>query len=232
MTTDGFLQRYIVWDDNRLVRAPEHMSMEEASSLFTAGVTAYRALFYGPMKPEPGTTVLTQGTGGVSCFAIQIAAAAGATVIATSSSDEKLEAAQKLGAKHLLNYQTDPDWHLKVLELTNNTGVDLVLDVVGAQSIEQTLKATRFGGAVVSVGVLSKDPTAKVDILLNILYGARTFVGQLGAGSRDMLDEMCRFMEKRHLKPQIAEVFEWEEADKALDAASKLTAAGKVVVKV
>ena len=230
--SDGTLRRYLVWDDARLFRAPSHLSMEEASTLYTAGNTAYRAIFHGPMKLEPGMTVLTQGTGGVSCYAIEIAAAAGATVIATSSSDSKLEVARQLGAKHLINYRKQPDWHENVLAATDGLGVDLVLDVVGAQSIEQTLKATRFGGAVVLLGLLSEDPNVKVSIMQEMLFGAKTMVGQLGAGNRDMAQELAKLLEEKKLRPQIAQVFKWEEADKALDAATTLSAPGKVVVKV
>jgi len=107
---DGTFQRYIVWDDERLWRAPSHLSMEESSSLLVAGLTAYRALFHGPVKLEPGMTVLTQGTGGISCFAIQFAKATGMKVVTTSSSDEKLEVAKRLGADATVNYRKTPEW--------------------------------------------------------------------------------------------------------------------------
>ncbi|KAK3670158.1 hypothetical protein LTR78_009914 [Recurvomyces mirabilis] len=228
----GTLTQYMVRDEERLFRAPEHLSMEEASTLFTAGVTTYRALFHGPKLVGKGMTVLTQGTGGVSCYAIQLAAAAGATVIATSSSDGKLDIARKLGATHVVNYRNTPNWSERVLELTGGKGVDLTVDVVGAESIEQTLKSTSFGGVVVVVGLLSQEPNFKVDIMTDILYGSKTMVGQLGAGSRDMAEGLVDFMEKHDLKPEIAKTFKFEEAVEGLQAASKLTAPGKVVIKV
>ncbi|KAK4574434.1 hypothetical protein LTR86_001275 [Recurvomyces mirabilis] len=228
----GTLTQYMVRDEERLFRAPTCLSMEEACTLFTAGVTAYRALFHGPKPVGKGMAVLTLGTGGVSCYAIQLAAAAGATVIATSSSDEKLEVARKLGATHLVNYRNTPNWSERVLELTNCKGVDLTVDVVGAESIEQTLKSTSFGGVVVVVGLLSQDPNFKVDIMTDILYGSKTVVGQLGAGSRDMAEGLVDFMENHDLKPQIARTFKFEEAVEGLQAARTLTAPGKVVIKV
>ncbi|KAK3624300.1 hypothetical protein LTR56_021121 [Elasticomyces elasticus] len=229
---DGTLRRWVVWGDDRLIKAPDGLSLEEASTMFTAGVTAYHALFHGPLKIEPGMTVLTQGTGGVSCYGIQLAAAAGAMVVATSSSDEKLEIAKKLGAKHLINYRKTPDWSAEVLKVTNGVGVDLVLDVVGADSIEQTIKATRFGGAIAILGLLSADPTKKVDIIQDLLFGAKTVRGQLGAGNRDMAVETSAFMQKHQIHPQIAQTFEFDEADKALEATRKLSAPGKIVVKI
>lgn len=162
----------------------------------------------------------------------KLAAAAGATVIATSSSDEKLKVAKKLGAKHLINYRKTPEWSAGVLDYTNGAGVDIVVDVVGAESIEQSAKSTRKGGAIMLLGLLSEDPSKKVDVVLDIFYGAKTMQGVMGAGNKDVADETSAFMEKHQLHPQIVEVFEFEEADKALEAMKKLSAPGKIVVKV
>ncbi|KAK6393751.1 hypothetical protein LTR65_002128 [Meristemomyces frigidus] len=140
--------------------------------------------------------------------------------------------AEKLGAKHLVNYRKTPDWADEVLKATDGKGVDIVVDVVGAGSIEQTLKATRFGGAVVLVGLLSKDPNIKVNVMQDILYGSKTLEGHLGASNKDMADELAHFIEKHDLHPQIAQVFDFEDADKALEAATNLSAPGKVVVTV
>ncbi|EMC91324.1 hypothetical protein BAUCODRAFT_571065 [Baudoinia panamericana UAMH 10762] len=229
---DGALQQHLVFDDARLVRAPEYLSMEEASTFFAAGLTAYRALFHGPRPLEKGMTVLTQGTGGVSCYAIQIASAAGATVIATSSSDGKLAVAKNLGATHLINYRTTPDWSSTVLELTANNGVDIALDVVGASSIEQTLKAVGFGGAIICLGMLGQNPFAPVNVMPAIMMGAKTVQGQLGAGSKALADEFAGFLERHPFRPQIARVFEWETAAEGLEALKTLSEPGKIVVRV
>lgn len=107
-------------------------------------------------------------------YGLKIASAIGATVIATSSSDEKLQAAKQLGAKHLINYRTTPDWATEVLKVTGGKGVDIVVDVVGAGSIEQTLRATRHGGLVSLVGMLSEDPNLPVNVMPSLLFGAKT----------------------------------------------------------
>ncbi|KAK3710293.1 hypothetical protein LTR37_010359 [Vermiconidia calcicola] len=228
---DGTLRKWMTVSDESLLRAPENLSMEEASTIFTAGVTAYRSLFYGGVKLQPGVTVLTQGTGGVSCYAIMVAAAAGATVVATSSSDEKLQVARKLGATHLVNYRTTTDWAAKVLEVTGGHGADLVVDVVGAQSIEQTLKCTAFAGVVCVVGMLSEDPAMPVNVMAELLFGGKTLRGQLGAGSRQMAEELSAFMARHDLHPPVAEVFDFEKAPEALEALTKLSAPGKIVLR-
>ncbi|KAK0259700.1 hypothetical protein LTS09_005542 [Friedmanniomyces endolithicus] len=230
-TADGMLRRWLVWDDDRLFRAPSHLSLEEASTLFVAGVTAYRALFYGSFRPQPGMTVLTQGTGGVSCFAILFAKAAGMKVVATSSSDEKLEVARKLGADSTINYRTTPEWGQEARKLTGGKGVDLVVDIVGGPSLVQAIRATRFGGGIAVLGQLVDEPTAEINTS-QILGGALTIFGQAGSGSKEVSDEMSNFVEEHRLRPQIARVFEWEEADQALKALERLSAPGKIVVRV
>jgi NADPH:quinone reductase-like Zn-dependent oxidoreductase len=154
------------------------------------------ALLFGPVPVKKGMTVLTQGTGGVSCFAIQvsqsdflpirlyssceqIASDAGATVIATSSSDAKLETARKLGATHTINYITYPDWENEVLRLTNNEGVDHVLEVGGGRTIEQSVACTKHGGLISLVGFLGGNE--EVDIVGPLVFGAKT--GGSGASS-------------------------------------------------
>jgi NADPH:quinone reductase-like Zn-dependent oxidoreductase len=163
---------------------------------------------------------------------LQIASAAGATVIATSSTDEKLQVARKLGAKHLINYRKTPNQADEILKFTDGKGVDLVVDVVGSQTIEQMVKATRYAGAIVILGLLSEDPNLKVNIMQDILYGNKSITGHLGAGNREHGRALAALMEEHQLHPPIAEVFKFEEADKAIEAIKKLSAPGKVVVKV
>lgn len=173
----GTLQQYRVVEDKWLTKMPNNLSFEEAATLPTAGGTAVNALFHadlpGPKgeKVLQGKTVLTQGTGGVSCFAIQLAFSAGATVIATSSADNKLKAAKAMGATHLINYKTTPQWADEALKLTDGKGVDLVVEVGGAGTIEQSLNAARFGGTIVVIGILSA--SQKMDLVPAILYGAK-----------------------------------------------------------
>ena len=174
----GTLQQYRVVEDKWLNRMPKNLSFEEAAALPTAGGTALNALFYsrlqGPQgeKLLEGMTVLTQGTGGVSCCAIQLASAAGARVIATSSTEEKLKAAKVMGATDLVNYKATPEWANEVLKLTGGRGVDLVVEVGGAATIEQSLRATRQGGTVVVIGILTA--SKQMDLVPAILFGAKT----------------------------------------------------------
>ncbi len=131
------------------------MSYEEASTLPCAAVTAYNALLGGNRKLKGGDTVLVQGTGGVSIFGLQLAVASGATVIATSSSDKKLDIAKKLGAKHLINYKTTPNWEEEVLKITNGRGVDHVLEVGGLGTIVKSAKAMAYGGNLAVIGIVA-----------------------------------------------------------------------------
>lgn len=177
-STQGTLQQYRVVEDKWLHRMPKNLTFAEAAALPTAGGTAINALFHshllGPQggKSLEGRTVLTQGTGGVSCFAIQLASAAGARVIATSSTEEKLKAAKAMGATDLINYKATPEWADEVLKLTSGKGVDLVVEVGGAATIEQSLKATRQGGTIVVLGILTA--SKQMDIVPAILFGAKT----------------------------------------------------------
>ena len=137
------------------MRIPEHLGYEEASTLPCAAVTAYNALLGGNPVLKGGDTVLVQGTGGVSIFGLQLAVASGATVIATSSSDRKLEAAKKLGAKHLINYKTTPNWEEEVLRITNGRGVDHILEVGGPGTILKSVNTLRYGGSINVIGVVA-----------------------------------------------------------------------------
>ncbi len=185
----GTLRQYAVVPDELLLRKPKNLSFEEAAALVAAGGTAMNAIESVDIGKE--STVLTQGTGGVSCFGIQVcvscnpspivvksdrsfqfAAALGARVIATSSSDEKLKLAKGLGASDLINYNTTPNWADEVLRLTNGTGVDLVLEVGGAGTIEQSLKALRRGGTAAMIGFLTE--SHKYDIIPTIVFGAKS----------------------------------------------------------
>ncbi|OQV08749.1 Alcohol dehydrogenase GroES-like domain-containing protein [Cladophialophora immunda] len=225
----GTLQEYLVVADNRLIRAPAHLTFAEMAALPAAAGTATNALFYGPQPFRPGMTVLTQGTGGVSACAIQIAAAAGATVVATSSSDEKLKTAKALGATHLINYTEHPVWSEEVLRVTDGKGVDHVLDVAGAGTIEQSLLAAKHGGLVSVIGFLSdSQPT---DIIPPLLFGAKT-MRAIFQVRNDMAQKMARLYEEHQLRPPIAAVYKWEEAKEAFKALNAHSAIGKIVVEV
>ncbi|KAL2827159.1 hypothetical protein BDW59DRAFT_160445 [Aspergillus cavernicola] len=227
---DGTLQRYIVLPDEQIKEAPKNLTMEEATTLPTAGLTAWNALFMGPVECRAGVTVLTLGTGGVSCFAIQLAAAAGATVIATSSSDEKLETARKLGAQYLINYKKTPEWSQEVHRITNGRGVDHVVDVAGASSIEESLRSARQGGLVSVLGMLSE--SRKTDLTPLIMLGGKTIRGVLGAGSGAMSEELGMFIQCHDIHPIIAKVFTFDQAVNAFAELEKHSEVGKIIIKV
>ena len=148
----GVLAEYVVFSQDGLVRLPEHLSFEEGATLPCAAVTAWNAL-YGGRPLRVGETVLVLGTGGVSIFALQLAHAAGARVIATSSSDGKIAQAKTLGASDGVNYREHPEWHEEVLQLTGGRGVDHVVEIGGASTLPRSIAAARLGGQVHQIGV-------------------------------------------------------------------------------
>jgi NADPH:quinone reductase-like Zn-dependent oxidoreductase len=151
---DGYAREIVVAPVTAFTRAPKGYSFREAATLTTAGVTAWRALVVnGALKA--GDTVLVLGTGGVSIFALQIAKAMGATVIATSSSDDKLERTRSLGADHTINYRHHPDWGTRVLDWTGGSGVDHVIEVGGPGTLPQSMAAVAIGGHIALIGVLT-----------------------------------------------------------------------------
>ena len=151
---DGMLAELVALDENGVVAIPDHLSFEEAATLPCAAVTAWRALFsHGGL--QPGQTVLALGTGGVSVIGLQLAKAAGARVIITSSSDAKLERAKALGCDGFVNYRTTPEWDKEVLGLTGGQGVDHVLEVGGAETLPRSIEALRIGGHIHQIGFVS-----------------------------------------------------------------------------
>jgi NADPH:quinone reductase-like Zn-dependent oxidoreductase len=176
----------------------------------------------------PGDTVLVQGTGGVSLFALQFARLAGARVLATSSQDEKLERARALGASDGINYKTTPDWDAAVRTLTGGTGVDHIIEVGGAGTLGKSLKAVRMGGRISLIGVLSGAGDASIlPILMKNVQVQGIFVG-----SRAMFEAMNRAIALHKLRPVVDRVFEFDEAAAALKHLEAGAHFGKVVIRV
>jgi NADPH:quinone reductase-like Zn-dependent oxidoreductase len=224
---DGMLTEYVVLEEDGVVKLPAHLSFEEGACLPCAGVTAWHALAeHG--KVTAGDTVLVQGTGGVSILGLQLARQMGATVIATSSSDEKLARAKKLGAAHGINYKTTPDWEKAALELTGGNGVDLVIEVGGAGTIAKSLGAIRHGGKVSMIGVLSG--AAELNPML--IMARRANVQGISVGSTQMFEAMNRAITGGSLKPVIDKVFSFDETPAAFRHMQSAQHFGKIVVKV
>jgi NADPH:quinone reductase-like Zn-dependent oxidoreductase len=224
---DGVLAEYRLFDEEGLVLLPEALSYEEGASLPCAGVTAWNAL-YGGGKLQPGEDVLVLGTGGVSMLALQFATAAGARVLATSSSDDKLRRAAELGAAELINYCRHPDWEAEVLRLTGGRGVDHVIEVGGAGTVARSVAACRIGGQVHLIGVL----TAGASFEPTPLIGRSVALRGLYVGSRQMFEAMNRHIAKNAIKPAVDRVFPFEEAKAAYRHLQAAGHVGKIVIAI
>jgi len=220
---DGVLAEQIVVPATAVARIPDGWSFEEAAAYPCAGVTAWACLF-GGAGIRPGSTVLVQGTGGVSTFALQFARAAGAHVIVTSSSDEKLDQARSLGATALINYRDTPDWGERATALVPG-GVDLVVDVGGPGTLDQAMKAVRPGGEVALVGVLTGF-TGTIDtsaILMNAIDLRGVYVGSVADLSSALASSV---------RPVIDSVFPFERAEEAYDRLRSGRHRGKVAIRI
>jgi NADPH:quinone reductase-like Zn-dependent oxidoreductase len=223
---DGVLAEYVLFDQQGLVRLPDHLSFDDGATLPCAAVTAWNAL-YGARPLATGETVLVLGTGGVSIFALQFAHAAGARVIATSSSDGKLTQARAHGATDVVNYKTHPEWQEQVLELTGGRGVDHVVEVGGAGTLPRSVASTRVGGQVHLIGVLTGgeiDPAAVMrrTIVLRGIY----------VGSRAMFEAMNRAIALHRISPVIDRVFGFDEAREAFRHLESQAHVGKIVIRI
>lgn len=227
-SANGMLAEYVVLSEQGLVKVPDFLSYEEAACLPCAGVTVWNGLFEQG-KLTPGQTVLLQGTGGVSVLGLQLAKAAGARVIITSSSDEKLARARALGADETINYRTTPDWEKEVLRLTGGLGADHVVEVGGAGTLEKSLQATRASGHIAFVGVLSGNSAsiATGPILTKSLRLTGIYVG-----SRTMFEHLLTALTQLQLRPIIDQVFSFDDAPAALAHLESGAHFGKIVVRI
>lgn len=223
----GGLAEYMIIHEDSAVGAPASMSDAEASTLPIAALTAWYSLMdVGNL--QPGQTVLVQGTGGVSIFAAQIAAAHGARVIATSSSDANLGKVKALGVSEGINYRTYPAWEKKVLELTGGKGVDVTVDVAGGDGLNQSVLATKAAGVIAQVGFLTGQTAA---LQLMPLIFRQTTVRGIAVAPRSSFDRMNPFLNKHDIKPVIDHVYSFDEAIQAYEHLAR-GPFGKIVIKV
>jgi NADPH:quinone reductase-like Zn-dependent oxidoreductase len=225
---DGTLAERVAFADSGLVRIPNHLSFEQAATLPCAAVTAWNALFEAATT-RPGETVLVLGTGGVSIAALQLARAAGARVIATSSSDAKLARVRELGAAATINYKTTPSWGEEAVRLTGGVGVDHVIDVGGAGTFAQSLAAVRLGGTISYIGVLT-GRTTELDIGQVLMKSAR--VHGIFVGSRAMFEAMNAAITEHQIQPVVDRVFPFAQAAEAYRYLESGAHVGKVVIAV
>jgi NADPH:quinone reductase-like Zn-dependent oxidoreductase len=216
----------VVLSQEGVSRVPDFLTDHQVASLPCAGLTAWRGLFEDA-RLEPGDTVVLQGTGGVSIFGLQFAHAAGYRTVITSSSDAKLERARALGADHLVNYRTTPEWSKAVRAATGGRGADFVMEVGGAETLTESLKAIRIGGHISIIGVLSGfTPTLQVGAML----GSSARLVGVSVGSREMFEAMCRALEVNRIGPVVDKVFPWTEAQAAFEAMQAGEHFGKIVL--
>jgi NADPH:quinone reductase-like Zn-dependent oxidoreductase len=224
---DGTLAELAVFDQEGLVTIPEHLSDDEAATLPCAAVTAWSALVTEG-GVTAGDTVLVQGTGGVSLFALQLATLLGARVIATSSRDDKLARAREMGAAEGINYRDVPEWGVRAKELTGG-GVDHVVEVGGAGTLQQSLRAVRFGGTISLIGNLSG---TKTELLLTHIFMQRIRVNGILVGHRESFEAMNRAIAFHRLRPVVDRVFPLAEARAAFDHMAAGDHFGKIVIRI
>ena len=204
---DGYATEYISIPETAITKIPNNLTLKEAATLPCAGLTAWRALVdEGNLKS--GETVLVQGTGGVSVFALQLAKSFGATVIATSSSDDKLEKLKQLGADHLINYKTHPEWGKEVLKLTDNVGVDHVVEVGGAGTFSESVRCTKLAGHIALIGVLSGPSVS--EIILPRIFLKQIRLSGIAMANQDSQIAMIEYLEENEIKPVISDSFDLE----------------------
>lgn len=223
---DGMLAEHVVLKEDGLVEMPEHLSYQEAATLPCAAVTAWNALDAGDVKP--GSTVLIQGTGGVSIFALQFARLRGARVLGISSSDEKLDRARSMGLDVGLNYRDNPEWERWAMDQTHGEGVDLVVEVGGSGTLPRSIKAVRYQGTIAQVGVLSgaAEPLPVPGILHKMVRIHGIYVGS----RRDFM-HMNRAIALAQLRP-VGEEFHWTQAREVLEKMEEGSHFGKLVLTV
>ena len=205
---DGYATELISIPESAITKIPNNLNFKEAATLPCAGLTAWRALVdEGRLKS--GETVLVQGTGGVSVFALQLAKTFGATVIATSSSEEKLEKLKSLGADHLINYKAHPEWGKEVLKITNNEGVDHVVEVGGAGTFSESVRCTKLAGHIALIGVLSGPSVS--EIILPRIFLKQIRLSGIAMANQDSQIAMIDYLEKNEIKPEISDSFDLKD---------------------
>lgn len=224
---DGVLAEYVLIDESGLVKAPDHLSYEEAAAFPCAGVTAWHALVTAGGLAA-GQTVLVQGTGGVSIFALQFARMTGARVLATSGTESKLERLRELGAPDVVNYKSRPDWDQWAREVTGGSGVDYIVEVGGAGTLSRSLQAIKVGGRICVIGLLSGGGEIDPMPILRrnaVVYG-------ISVGSREMFEAMNRAVTLHQMHPVIDRVFPFERAVDALHHLESGVHFGKVCIRI
>jgi NADPH:quinone reductase-like Zn-dependent oxidoreductase len=224
---DGVLRQFGTFSEESVVGVPEHLSWEEAATLPCAALTAWHAVVESG-RVRPGETVLTLGTGGVSIFAIQFAKTAGARVLATSGSAEKIERLAEFRVDGAVNYREEADWDKAVIGFTYRAGVDHTVEVGGAGTLPRSISATRIGGHVAMIGAL----TGAVEFNPIAVFMKSIRLQGIFTGSRRMFEDMNRAISANKIRPVIDRVFEFDQARDALKYMETGSHFGKIVVRI
>ena len=225
---DGVLQEYVIFDQHAVIKVPGYLSDAEAATLPCAGLTAWNGMMEkGAVTAD--STVLIQGTGGISLFSLQFALMQGAKVILLSGSDDKLEMAKQLGAHHLINYNHTPNWENKVAELTNGKGADHIVEVVGGSNVNKSIRAAAFEGTISLIGLIGG---LSGEINTNELMGNQIKLQGIEVGSKEMFTHMNNAITQNKIHPVIDKEYAFTEAKEALSYLKEGKNFGKIVVNV
>ncbi|HEY5665803.1 MAG TPA: NAD(P)-dependent alcohol dehydrogenase [Gammaproteobacteria bacterium] len=225
---DGMLAEYGVFDQSGLLKLPDELSFEQAATLPCAGVTAFNALFEGK-RVRPGETVLTLGTGGVSIISLQLAKAAGARVIITSSSNEKLEKARALGADVTINYREQPEWEKAVQEATGGQGVDHVIELGGVGTLPHSYQCVGYEGEIKLIGVMT---LPEGDLSPYPLMFKSASLRGIFVGRRHLFVDLLKAVSQNGIEPVIDKVFPFDEAVAAYEHMASARHFGKIVIRI
>ncbi|KAF8686111.1 Zinc-binding dehydrogenase [Rhizoctonia solani] len=229
--TQGCLTQYRIFPADFVLRVPEHLSFEEAATIPCAGITAFNALFESANTTQD-STVLVLGSGGVSVYAAQFAKAIGATVIATTSSKEKIQKYNDLGVDHVINYRDTPGWAQEVKRLTGGKGVDQVLEIGGNGTLMEAIKSVKWKGMVHIIGP-PETPEYSMFELAFAIIGSEARLNGIATGGKDIAERLDSFISRHKIKPLVdPRIFEWTEAKDAFQYLDKGSHFGKVVIKV
>lgn len=223
---DGMLRQEVVLNEEGLIKFPPHLSFEEASTLPCAGLTAFNAIFSQNFL-RPNDTILLEGTGGVSLFALQFAKALKLNTILLSSTQEKMDKAKSFGADHVINYRKNPDWSKEVLNLTDGQGVKAVIEVGGQDTLPKAIKSLSKGGAIFLIGIVSGS-MANIDLIPILMNDLRIF--GIFVGHKAMFLSMNTVIEHALIRPVIDKVFDFKDADKAFNYLKSQAHFGKICI--
>ena len=226
---DGYATEYIAIAETALTRAPDGWDSVQAATLPCAGLTVWRALV-DEGKLQAGETVLVQGTGGVSIFALQLAKEFGATVIATSSTDKKLDKLRSLGADIVINYRENPHWGKDVLAATEGEGVDHVVEVGGANTFGESIRSVKMGGHVALIGILGGASVS--EILLPRVFLKQIRLSGIAMGNRTSQEAMVDFLDKSSIRPIISHTYELGALNEAFKLQMRNGHFGKIGIKI